>query len=198
LSNLFDLFGWVGIAYVGSATVAVLLYLTYRQSGIGVLMAMVPLLAMMLATLHYYVGQQEVAEAMRLAAAEAGEREQELATRHVRELESSERRFHNAFTHASIGNALLAFDGRVLQANPALRALLGQPGEVLIGQYFQDHVTENDRAALAEQMRVVSAAGFEAFALELRCRNRDGDEVWVATHCTCFSEPGDSAPCLIL
>jgi hypothetical protein len=32
-SDLFDVFGWVGIAYSASAVVATLLYLTYRQSG---------------------------------------------------------------------------------------------------------------------------------------------------------------------
>ena len=51
--------------------------------------------------------------------------EAEVAARHVRELEVSERRFHSAFTHASIGMALVSFDGRVLQVNSALRALLG-------------------------------------------------------------------------
>ena len=56
---------------------------------------------------------------------EADEREAELAAHHVRELEASERRFHSAFTHASIGMALVVFDGRVLQVNAALRALLG-------------------------------------------------------------------------
>ena len=34
---------WVGLAYAGSASVATLLFLTYRQSGIAVLMVMVPL-----------------------------------------------------------------------------------------------------------------------------------------------------------
>ena len=83
-SDLFGVFGWIGIAYAGSAAVAVLLFLTYQQSGIGVLMAMVPLLAMMLATLHYFFRQQEAAEAVRKAGAEASGREAELAARHVR------------------------------------------------------------------------------------------------------------------
>jgi hypothetical protein len=92
-----------------SAALAALLYLVYLQSGIGVLAAMVPILGMLLATLHYLFRQQEAAEAARAASAEAVERERELAARHVRELEASERRFHSAFTHASIGMALLAF-----------------------------------------------------------------------------------------
>ena len=70
-SDLFGLFGWVSVAYASSATVAVLLYPTYLQSGIGVLMAMVPLLGMMLATQHFFFRQQEADEAVRQAGAAA-------------------------------------------------------------------------------------------------------------------------------
>jgi diguanylate cyclase (GGDEF)-like protein/PAS domain S-box-containing protein len=197
-SDLFGVFGWIGIAYAGSAAVSALLFLTYRQSGIGVLVAMVPLLAMMLATLHYFFRQQEAAEAVRQAGAEAVEREAELAARHVRELEASERRFHSAFTHASIGMALLSFEGRILQANPALRALLGRTGDELLLQRFQDVVLDEDRNTLDEHLGLVSGHEFEGFALELRCRHLRGQPVWVAAHCSFFSEPGANSPCLIL
>ena len=130
-ADLFGVFGWIGITYAGSAVVASLLYLTYRMSGVTVLVATVPILAMMLATLHYFFRQQEADEVVRQAGAEAAERERELAARHVLELEASERRFHSAFTHASIGMALLSFEGHILQANPALRVLVGRSGEEL-------------------------------------------------------------------
>jgi diguanylate cyclase (GGDEF)-like protein/PAS domain S-box-containing protein len=197
-SDLFDLFGWVGIAVVASAAVASLLYLVFLQSGIGVLAAMVPLLAMMLATLHYFFRQQEASESVRQATAEATERENELARRHVRELEASERRFHSAFTHASIGMALLAFDGRILQANEALRALVGRRNDELLSMRFQQVVLGPDRMALNEKLGLVSNHEFESFALELRCAHSDGHPVWVTAHCSFFSEPGATAPCLIL
>jgi diguanylate cyclase (GGDEF)-like protein/PAS domain S-box-containing protein len=197
-SDLFGVFGWIGIAHAGSAAVAALLFLTYRTSGSGVLMAMVPLLAMLLATLHYFFRQQEAAEAVRQAGAEAAERETELAARHVRELEASERRFHSAFTHASIGMALLSFEGRILQANPALRLLIGRPADSLVQQSFQDIVLAEDRHRLDQQLGLVSGHEFEGFAMELRCRHTSGEPVWVAAHCSFFSEPGASSPCLIL
>ena len=201
LSDLFGVFGWVGIAFAGSAAVAVLLFLTFQQSGMAVLMAMVPLLAMMLATLHYFFRQQEAAEAVRAAGAEAADRESELAARHVRELEASERRFHSAFTHASIGMALLSFDGGILQANPALRALVGSGSATLAGRRFQDLALDEDRPELERQLGLVNGPlghEFEGFALELRCRHISGDAVWVAAHCSFFSEPGAETPCLIL
>jgi diguanylate cyclase (GGDEF)-like protein/PAS domain S-box-containing protein len=196
--SLFGMFGWVGIAYAGSAAVAALLFLVYRQSGIGVLMGMLPLLAMLLATLHYFFRQQEAAEAARQAGVEAAARHAELAAHHMRELEASERRFHSAFTHASIGMALLSFDGRMLQANAALRVLLGR-GEAELAQHaFDEFVHEDDRGELAAQLHRIAATGKEGFALELRCLHLRGQPVWVAAHCSFFSEPDASAPCLIL
>jgi diguanylate cyclase (GGDEF)-like protein/PAS domain S-box-containing protein len=190
--------GWVGGAIAASAAVASLLYLVYLSSGLGVLTAMVTTLGMLLATLHYVFRQQETAEAARAASAEAAERERELAARHVRELEASERRFHSAFTHASIGMVLLAFDGRILQANEALRALLGRSRDELVGSPFPDLALDDDRARLQERLALVNEREFEGFALELRCRHREGHAVWVSAHCSFFSEPGSGEPCLIL
>ena len=197
-SDLFAVFGWVGIAYAGSATVAVLLFLTYQQSGLGVLMATVPLLGMLLATLHYFFRQQEAAETVRRAGAEAEQRERELAARHVRELEASERRFHSAFTHASIGMALLSYDGQLLQANDALRELLGLDDNALLGHPFSDFVHIDEQGDYKLALASMRAQGLEDFALELRCRHREGQDVWVAANGAHFSEPDASAPCLIL
>jgi diguanylate cyclase (GGDEF)-like protein/PAS domain S-box-containing protein len=175
-----------------------LLFLTYRQSGIGVLMAVVPVIGMLLATLHYFFRQQEAAEAVRKSGEEAAEREAELAERHVRELEASERRFHSAFTHASIGMALLSFEGRILQANEALRELLGRDDEALLHHELQEFVGEEDLEPLKQRLAQLNAQGLEDFSLELRCRHSQGHLVWVAAHCAFFSEPGASSPCLIL
>jgi diguanylate cyclase (GGDEF)-like protein/PAS domain S-box-containing protein len=209
MADLLGMFGWVGIAFAGSAAVAALLYLTFRQSGIGVLMAVVPILAMLLATLHYYNRQQEAQLAAREAAAHAAKREAEVAAqaaereaavaaRHLQELQASERRFHSAFTHASIGMALLSFDGQMLQVNGALRALLGIDDVRAHPHRFQDFVVGADLDALNKQLARVHESDFDAFALELRCQHSQGREVWVAAHCSFFSEPGSSAPCLIL
>ena len=195
---VFDNFGWVSIAFAGSAALASLLYLVYLQSGLGVLMAMVPILAMLLATLHYFFRQQEAAEAARAASAEAVERERELAERHVRELEASERRFQSAFTHAGIGMALLAFDGRILQANVALEALVGRDAEVLAGMPIHDLVHEDDRRLVDERLGLAGPQDFDGFSMEMRCRHREGRVVWVSAHCSFFSEPDAGAPCLIL
>jgi hypothetical protein len=105
---LVSVFRWVGMAYAGSAAWRAAVPDLAQQSGAGVLMVMVPLLCMLLVTLHFYFRQQESAAAMHEAHAEAVEREKlmlvresETAERHLRELQASERRFQAAFTHAS-------------------------------------------------------------------------------------------------
>ena len=203
--SLFSVFRWVGIAYAGSAAVATLLFVVYRQQGAGVLMVMVPLLVMLLVTLHLYFRQQEERESMRTASAGMAEREAAmaeretlLAARHLQELQASERRFHSAFTHAAIGMALLEFDGRLLQANPALLRLLGRDEQAVLQQPFEHFVHPQDRAALARQMSLADPHDFEGFALELRGQHSDGSTVWLALHCGFFNEADAARPCLIL
>jgi diguanylate cyclase (GGDEF)-like protein/PAS domain S-box-containing protein len=203
--NLISTFRWVGIAYAGSASVATLLYLAYLQSGASVLLVMVPLLVMLLVTLHLYFRQQEAAESMREVNAEADKREAamaareaEIAERHLLELKASERRFHAAFTHASIGMALMAFDGRLLQVNPAMGTLLGFDPDALLQCPIQDFVIDEDVHTLNEQMGLVGERDFEGFHCELRFVHSDGSIAWAALFCSFFTEPGADLPCLIL
>jgi len=197
--ELFGSFGWVGIIFVGSASIACLLFLTYQQSGSGVLMAAAPIIGMLLATLHYYFRQQEADELVRKNQLEAIEREAELAARHMQELRSSEQRFHSAFTHASIGMALVTFDTQVLQANAALRALLGMQRDHEIEQrQFSSLVEECDAGRLEEHLSALKAQPDQPVSVDLRMRHRDGSDVWAAVHASFFSDVDSTAPCLIL
>jgi diguanylate cyclase (GGDEF)-like protein/PAS domain S-box-containing protein len=198
LDELFGNFGWVGIAYAGSASVATLLYLTYQQSGVGVLMAGVPIIGLLMATMHMYLRQQAADEAMRKSRVDAVEREQEQARRHVLQLQRSEQRFHSAFTHAFIGMTLLGPDGRILQANRAWRSLLGVGDADLSTRTFTDFVCPEDAAGLDEQLARVRSGQSSNFTTQLRCRHKDGSDVWVAVSCSVFSESDDTVPCLIL
>ncbi len=196
---------WVGLSYAGSAAIAALLFVTYQAQGGAVLLTMLPLLLLLLLALHFYYRQQEAGLALDQAQAEqhaseaqAALAEAETARRHLLEIKASEQRFHSAFTHAAIAMALLDFDGRVLQANPALQALLGYDSPNPNPQRFQDFVVDEDRPTLQAQMGLAGGREFERFACELRCRHRDGHSVWLALHCSFFTEPGATVPCLIL
>ena len=199
LREMFGNFGWIGITYAGSASVACLLFLTFQQSGIGVLMAGAPIIAMLLTTLHYFFRQQEADETVRKSRLDAAEREVELASHHMRELEVSERRFHSAFTHASIGMALVSFDARVLQVNAALRTLLGIEADQPIAQIlFTDFVDHHDAATLNDHLMQLNAQQIQSFTVDLRMRHRRGVETWAAVHGSFFAEVDAATPSLIL
>jgi len=191
-------FGWVGIAYAGTASVAALLYLTFQQFGMGVLLAAAPIIAMLLTTLHYYFRQQETDEQSRKTRVEAAEREATQAARHASELLESEQRFHSAFTHASIGMALVTIEGEVLQINPALSGLLGYRDGEIVGRRLQEFVHADDVRALETRLARVVLHDVETISVELRCCHRSGAEVWVALHYAFFSDFKSSAPCLIV
>jgi len=197
--EMFGNFGWIGITYAGSASVACLLFLTFQQSGIGVLMAAAPIIAMLLSTLHYFFRQQEADETVRKSRLDAAEREAELASHHMRELQVSERRFHSAFTHASIGMALVSFDGRMLQVNAALRTLLGIDDARAIEQrLFGDFVDGHDVATLNDHLMRLNSQQVQSFTVDLRMRHRRGVDTWAAVHGSFFSELDAAAPSLIL
>ena len=199
LREMFGNFGWVGVTYAGSASIACLLFLTFQQSGLGVLMAAAPIIAMLLSTLHYFFRQQESDEAARKSRLDAAEREAELAAHHVRALEVSERRFHSAFTHASIGMALVSFDARVLQVNAALCALLGvEDGKSITQHAFSDFIDAEHSALLNDRLMQLNSQQVASFTVELRLRHREGLEVWAAVHGSLFSEVDSTSPCLIL
>ena len=203
-ADLVELYRWVALSYAGSGSVAALLFITWQAQGAAVLGVMVPLLAMLMVTLHFYFRQQESGEALREASAAAAAREAalaeqaaEAASSHLLELQASEQRFHRAFTHASIGMALMAFNGRILQANPALATLLGRTEDALRGEKFQDFVATVDRLPLEQQLGLAGHQEFEGFTRELRCPHADGSTLWLSLHCSFFTDHAEG-PCLIL
>jgi diguanylate cyclase (GGDEF)-like protein/PAS domain S-box-containing protein len=192
-------FGSVGITYAGSALLAALLYLGVQYSGISVLLGALPVVVMLLATIHYFLRQQEAQDEARRSRIEATEREKQQLARHMDALRDSERRFHSAFTHASIGMTLVSFEGRVLQANHALLSLLGRSNDTeLIDHPFADFVLPEDRNKLAESFDCIRDRSIENFALEVRCVHAQGAALWVALHGAFFNEADADTPCLIL
>ena len=188
---------WVGLSYLAFAALAGLLYLTFEQFGVTVLIVSVPMLGMFLAALHYFFAQQETAERERAARVEAVEREAAQSAQHMRELELSEKRFHSAFTHAAIGMALVSTSSRVLQVNRALSALLGRDSSAITGRAFEEFLFGEDAGLLQEQLARVVAREVEAFSVEVRCRHLNGREIWTSMHCAFFADAASAEPCLI-
>ncbi len=205
--DLMSVFGWVGGASAAAAAVAAAMHVLERTSGMAVLLAVMPTAAMMLVSLHFFGRQQEAESCARMAEARAlqheadlavslaRQREAEMAAGHLRALERSDQRFHSAFTHASIGMALLTDRGVVQLANPALAHLLGLRPDDLHGRPFADFVLVEDGRCL-----ISTSVDSAPVHHEVPCRQATGDEVWASITCARFSEivespvPADSAP----
>ena len=214
LSDMVSVFGWVGGASAGASAIAALLFITVTLAGLGVMLTIVPTLGLLLMTMHFFSRQQEADEAVRQAAAQTLEREAELAisqarqreaeqaAQHLRDLETSERRFNSAFTHASIGMALLSLDGNIHLANPALQALLGCAETGLADRLFADFVAPLDRPRLAGTLARMAKGTADTVPVELCCHRpnggKDGDEVWVSIGCSLFTAPDAAGPSLIM
>ncbi len=228
LAAFLSSFGWVGTTYAASALIAGLLYLTFKATGIGVMAGAVPIIILLLVMLHYHFRQRESDERSQAVRIEAAEREAAQAARHLQELRQSELRFHSAFSHAAIGMALVSKQGQVLQANPALCALLACSDDAVIGRDFKHFVHDEDLPILAAQWTALLARDASALVasalgtvlgpvaqgpaapagpglpdpsgstVELRCLRANGEIVYVALHSGHFSDRGVTEPCLIL
>ena len=198
LSDWLASFGWIGIVNAASAAVSGLLFVSFKELGPAVLLIAVPIIAGLLAALHLYFRVVDLDEQNRAARVEAMEREAAQAARHVAELQRSEQRFHSAFSHASIGMALVGTDGRVLQSNAALSALLACPPEQITGHPITNHVTRDEAWPLTEHMAEVREGRVNSFTTEVRCPRTAGDEVHVALNGSVFADDAAGQPCLIL
>ena len=89
-----------------------------------------------------------------LVLARTHSRAERLAARMSESYRRSELRFRSAMEYSAIGKALLDRQGRIVDANPALARILGQPRERLAGTAFDGHFLE-----AGEQERGVAAPG---------------------------------------
>ena len=113
------------------------------------------------------------------------------------EAEQNQKRFHSAFTHASIGMAIVSSEGAVLQANQALCALLGYDQSQVLRRAFRDLLQPGDAALLDRHVAGVTERREDTFSIELRCLCADKSETWVSLHCARFDEHASSDAGLI-
>ena len=196
-------FGWVGMGYLASASVAGVLFLAFGQFGVSTVVVAAPIIAMFLTTLHFYFAQQEASERAAMERtqrerAEAAEREVTQAAQHLRALERSDKRFHSAFTHAAIGMALVTRQGRIVQVNRSLCTMFGRDADALIGHDCRDFIDRSDAFQLEHELQRMGAHDIDGFQIELRCRHADGRMIWASLHCGLFADATDADECLII
>lgn len=99
-------------------------------------------------------------------------------TQQTRARAESEDRFQGAFRASALGLALVAPDGRLLQVNPALCAMLGYAAEELLSGDFQ-RLTHPDDVAIDLELAGQTLAGkLPGYQLRKRFITRQGATVW--------------------
>jgi PAS domain S-box-containing protein len=92
---------------------------------------------------------------------------------------SDERLFANAFEHAPNGMAILDCDGRISQANLAVRKLLGFRRSGLIGLRLSEITYWEDVETEGTQRKRVASGEISSYQLVERLIRRDGTPIWV-------------------
>ena len=153
---------WIGLAYAAGASIACILYFSFDHFGLPALLISVPLIVMLISSLHFYFQHKESGE------------------RHVEELKESESRFHSAFTHAAIGMALVSSEGKFIQANKAFCEMLGRNSSELLAASLTDLVNAEDVSALQSPVEKLKKGDLATVHTEVRGLHRDGSDVWMS------------------
>jgi PAS domain S-box-containing protein len=93
-------------------------------------------------------------------------------------LRDSEQQFRVAFTHSSIGMALVSLDGHFLQVNGTLCRILGYSETELLSTKFQSLTVPEDLAPDLAYVRKAIAGEISHFEIEKRYLHRDGRIIW--------------------
>ena len=93
-------------------------------------------------------------------------------------LRDSEQQFRVAFTHSSIGMALVSLDGRFLQVNGTLCRMLGYSETELLSTKFQSLTVPEDLAPDLAYVRKAIAGEISHFEIEKRYIHKDGRIIW--------------------
>src|SRR5579862_6617805 len=90
-------------------------------------------------------------------------------------------RFRLAFEDSAIGMAIEDVEGRYLQVNPALCAMVGYTSEQLLAMRYQDicHPDDIEPPAYLESL---SDGSVRRVSKECRYRRADGTSIWVRVH----------------
>ena len=86
------------------------------------------------------------------------------------------------FDTAPVGIALADREGRVVESNRALQALLGYSAAELSGLRYPDLVHDADRPEILAGAQALIDAARSSFQLEARCLEKDGASVWTRLH----------------
>src|SRR5436190_3640227 len=108
-------------------------------------------------------------------------------------LEESEERFRTAFANAPSGMAVVAPEGRLLQANRALAEMVGRSQEDLVGSRWESLIHPNERGDDRQALDDLLDGERSVYRAERRCLHSDGRVLLCALSVSPMSA-GDARP----
>ena len=109
-----------------------------------------------------------------------------------RALRLSEERFHSAFDHASIGMALVAMDGAILQTNASIAQMLGYSEADLLGMNLRALSYPDDLQDELSAVHSLVANEAPSVHLEKRYLHRSGRPLWMMLSLSLVRAPDES------
>ena len=109
--------------------------------------------------------------------------------RATRQLRESEERFRGAFAHSAIGVALMSPEGRWLQVNAALCAMLGYSEAELLATTFQALTVPEDLEVNLDCLRRALAGEIDHYELQKRYIHKDGRTISVLLTVSLVRDP---------
>src|SRR5580658_5145033 len=94
----------------------------------------------------------------------------------------AERRFRDLVQASQDWIWELDVDGRYVFSSPGAEAILGLPGEQILGIHFSTHVHDDDRALMEGALGALGAKERRLSSLTSRFRHRDGSYRWLERH----------------
>ena len=108
-----------------------------------------------------------------------------------------EEQFRRTFEHAAVGLGHLTLDGEWTCANRRLCQILGFTRAELLQRSCLEVVCPEGRPRLVEHKRRMLAGEDRSFALEQRCRRKDGSVFWAGWTVSLAASPGEEAEYLV-
>jgi len=109
--------------------------------------------------------------------------------RATRQLRESEERFRGAFAHSAVGVALMSPEGRWLQVNAALCAMLGYSEAELLATTFQALTVPEDLEVNLDCLRRALAGEIDHYELQKRYIHKDGRTISVLLTVSLVRDP---------
>ena len=100
------------------------------------------------------------------------------------DLETSDRRFREAFDHAPIGMAIIAPDGTLIQVNQALAEFLGYEIAEITGRSWMSLTHPEDIESNRRQAQEIFSGRVAVQRVEKRYLHKDGTDVWALMNAT--------------